>query len=144
MSKAETIERDIIIDDSRLVSFMGPELRVYGTPRMLADAEMACRDLLLKQLDEGFDSVGVGVQLEHLGGAVGGDTVTVSATLKSFDGRKADFDVEVTRKGNVMLPGRHNWAVAGVIGLIALVTALPAWWGHGRVRRWQREARQQR
>ena len=102
MSKAETIERDIIIDDSRLVSFMGPELRVYGTPRMLADAEMACRDLLLKQLDEGFDSVGVGVQLEHLGGAVGGDTVTVSATLKSFDGRKADFDVEVTRKGNVI------------------------------------------
>ena len=48
------------------------------------------------------------------------------------------------RKGNVMVPGRHNWAVAGVIGLIALVTALPAWWGHVRVRRWQREARQQR
>lgn len=41
------------------------------------------------------------------------------------------------RKGDVMLPGAHNWAVAGVIGLIALVTALPAWWGHTRVRRWQ-------
>ena len=46
--------------------------------------------------------VGVGVQLEHTGGAVEGDTVTISAKLKSFDGRKADFDVEVRRKGNVI------------------------------------------
>ena len=102
MGSADTLERDIVIDDSRLVSFMGPEPRVYGTPRMLADAEMACRDLLLQQLGDGLDSVGVGVQLEHTGGAVEGDTVTISAKLKSFDGRKADFDVEVRRKGNVI------------------------------------------
>lgn len=101
-SAPDNLQRDIVVDDERLVSFMGPELRVYGTPRMLADAEMACRDLLLQRLEEGFDSVGVGVQLEHLGGAVEGDTVSVSVRLKSFDGRKADFEVEVTRKGNVI------------------------------------------
>jgi hypothetical protein len=44
-------------------------------------------------------------------------------------------------KGNVMLPGPHNWAVARVIGLIALVTAVPALWAHRRVRRWQKGGR---
>lgn len=43
-------------------------------------------------------------------------------------------------KTDVVLPGAHNWAVAGVIALIALVTALPALWGHRRVTRWQRGA----
>ena len=41
-------------------------------------------------------------------------------------------------KTDISLPGPHNWAVARMIGLIALVSALPALWAHRRARRWQR------
>ena len=94
-SAPDTLIRDVTIDADRVVTFMGPDLRVYGTPFMLADAEMACRDLLLAHLGEGVDSVGV--QLQHSGAAIEGDTVRVHTRLKSFDGRKADFQVEVFR-----------------------------------------------
>ena len=53
-------------------------------------------------------------------------------------GSKMPIRYNPHRKMNVVLPGPHNWAVAGVIGAIALITAVPAWWGHRRVRRWQR------
>ena len=49
------------------------------------------------------------------------------------------FDPKV--KGDVMLPGRHNWVVAWIMALIAAVLALPALWAHLRVRRWQRGGR---
>lgn len=41
-------------------------------------------------------------------------------------------------KTDVSLPGPHNWAVAWVIGAIAIALAFPAMWVHRRVRRWQR------
>ncbi|MDQ2088464.1 DUF3592 domain-containing protein [Marimonas arenosa] len=42
------------------------------------------------------------------------------------------------RKTDVVLPGAHNWAPAAVIAALALLTGLPAIWGHRRLRRWQR------
>ena len=55
--KAKT-EHTVLVDDRRAIAFMGPELRVYGTPSMIEDMEMACRNLLLESLPEGEDSVG--------------------------------------------------------------------------------------
>lgn len=49
------------------------------------------------------------------------------------------FDPRV--KGNVMLAGWHNWFLAGMVALVAAMTALPAWWGHRRVRRWLHHGR---
>jgi hypothetical protein len=40
-------------------------------------------------------------------------------------------------RGDVMLPGPHNWSVAGVIALIGAATALPALLAHRALRRWQ-------
>ncbi|MDU8926828.1 hypothetical protein RXV86_05490 [Alisedimentitalea sp. MJ-SS2] len=70
--------------------------------------------------------------------------MTEASTGKSHPGWNFEIGTRMpirytpNRKVNVMLPGGHNWAVPGVIGLFALMMALPAWWGHRRVRRWQR------
>ncbi len=58
--------RRITIDRERTIAFMGEEGRVYATPRAVQDVEATCRDLLLEHLDEGEDSVGTRVELDHL------------------------------------------------------------------------------
>ena len=48
-----TVRHDI--DRDRTISFMGDECRVYATPKLLYDVEMACRNLLLQHIEPGKD-----------------------------------------------------------------------------------------
>ena len=59
--------RRVDIDRDKTISFMGDDCRVYSTPNLLYDIEMACRDLLLQHIDAGKDSVGTRVELDHVG-----------------------------------------------------------------------------
>ena len=43
------------------------------------------------------------------------------------------------RQGDILLPGAHNWFVAGGIGGVALVLVIPALILHRRLRRWIKE-----
>jgi len=83
------------VDDSRVMSFMGSELGTYSTPNMLRDIERTCRTLALKHLDDGEDSVGAHVTLDHLAPTLKGMWVDVSAHLVGVDGRRLTFDVNV-------------------------------------------------
>src|SRR5256885_13876895 len=58
--------KEILIDESRCIGFMGKEGMVYATPRMVSDVEYTCRDFLLAHLDAGEDSVGTQVVIDHL------------------------------------------------------------------------------
>jgi predicted thioesterase len=84
------------VDDSRVMSFMGSELGTYSTPNMLRDIERTCRTLAIEHLDEGEDSVGAHVTLDHLGPTLKGMWVDVSARLVEVDGRRLTFEVRVT------------------------------------------------
>ncbi len=67
------------IDKDRTIGFMGEECRVYGTPYLLYDIEMVCRDLLLEHSDSGEDSVGTHVEIDHTGPTLLGMWVEVTA-----------------------------------------------------------------
>ena len=54
--------RKITVDDSRVISFMGEDCRVYATPRIISDVEYTCRDFLLGHLDRIAIIFAVGVQ----------------------------------------------------------------------------------
>ena len=58
--------RGITIDRDRTIGFMGDDCRVYATPAMIADIEMSCRELIVDHLDDGQDSVGTRVEIDHL------------------------------------------------------------------------------
>ena len=45
------------IDRERTIDFMGEKARVYATPSLVRDIEVACRELLLAHLDAGEDLV---------------------------------------------------------------------------------------
>ena len=83
------------IDRERTIDFMGEALRVYSTPSMLRDIEHTCRDLILEHLDEGEDTVGVRVELEHLGATLLDSWVEVSARVTEVAGPRVDLEVEV-------------------------------------------------
>ena len=62
----DSITRKLDVNEERCIAFMGPENAVYATPRMVSDMEYTCRDLLLRHLDPGEDSVGAHVSIDHL------------------------------------------------------------------------------
>jgi len=83
----------IKVDEPRTIGFMGEEGRVYATPALVADIEMACRNLLLEHLDEGEDSVGTRVEIDHLAPTPLGLPVEITATVAEVKGRAVTFDV---------------------------------------------------
>ncbi len=83
------------IDRQRTIDFMGDELRVYGTPWMARDIEETCRLLTLEHLDDGEDSVGARIEVDHLGASLLGSWVDVTAKVVDRDGRRITFEAEV-------------------------------------------------
>ncbi|HSE79289.1 MAG TPA: thioesterase family protein [Alphaproteobacteria bacterium] len=99
--------RTVIIDKPRTIDFMGEDLRVYATPEMVRDMEQTSRLLLLPHLDEGEDSVGMRVEIDHLGPALLGQSIEVAAKVVALEGRKATFEVEARDESGAIGRGRH-------------------------------------
>lgn len=83
------------IDTERTIEFMGDELRVYGTPYMVRDIEETSRLLVQEHLDDGEETVGAHVSVDHLGASLMGMTATVSAKIIDVDGQRVTLEVEV-------------------------------------------------
>lgn len=96
--------KTLTVDESRCIGFMGKEAAVYATPRMVSDVEYTCRDLLLEHLDEGEDSVGAHVSIDHLAPTPLGLEVTVEVRVAEVERRKVVFsfvvrDIEEVGRG---------------------------------------------
>ena len=89
----DTMTRQIDINEERCIAFMGPENAVYATPRMVSDMEYTCRDLLLRHLDPGEDSVGAHVSIDHLAATPLGMKVTIEAKIIEVDRRRVTFEL---------------------------------------------------
>ena len=95
LAPGAALTKRILVDEERCISFMGPENRVYATPRMVSDVEYACRDFLLQHLDPGEDSVGARVAIDHLAATPPGTQVTIEARVTAVDRRKVVFEFSV-------------------------------------------------
>lgn len=78
----------ITIDESRTISFLGEELRIYSTPSMVRDVEHTCLELVRDHLEAGSSSVGIHVMMDHLGATPLGQWVDVEVTVSAVDGRR--------------------------------------------------------
>ncbi len=81
------------IDKDRTIGFMGDDCLVYGTPNLLYDIEILCRDLLLEHGDEGEDSVGTHVSLDHMGPTLLTMWVEITATVTEVKGQAVNLEV---------------------------------------------------
>ena len=106
--------RRVDIDRDRTISFMGDDCRVYSTPNLLYDIEMACRDLLLEHIEPGKDSVGTRVELDHVGATLMGMWVDISVTLSAVDGGAVCFDFSARDAVEEVARGKHNRFIVGI------------------------------
>ena len=107
-STALTVDRD------RTIGFMGEGARVYATPSLVRDIEMACRDLLLEHLDPGEDSVGTRVEIDHIAATLLGMTVELSVRVLEVAGRGVTFEFEGRDSVEPICRGRHSRFVVDV------------------------------
>jgi fluoroacetyl-CoA thioesterase len=97
----------VVVDRDRTIGFMGEALRVYSTPSMVSDIERACKDFLAQYLTEEQNSVGMRVEIDHLGPALLDTWVDVNITVTEVDRRKITFEAEVRDALDVIGKARH-------------------------------------
>ncbi len=104
----------IVIDRERTIDFMGEQARVYATPSLVRDIEVACRELLLQHLDEGEDSVGTRVELDHMAATLMDMTVELTVSIAEVKGRAVSFEISGQDSVEPICRGRHNRFVVDV------------------------------
>jgi predicted thioesterase len=104
--------KSITVDEARCIAFMGKEGMVYSTPRMVLDVEYACRELLLEHVDDGEDSVGAHVSIDHLAATPLGLEVTIDVRIVDIEKRRATFEFSVRDPIEECGRGRHVRFVA--------------------------------
>lgn len=109
-----TATQKIAIDRDRTIGFMGDEGRVYSTPSMVRDIEYTCHELLNEHLNDGENSVGTHVSVDHIGATVEGDEVEVSVTITAVEGRAVSFEATVKDSLEEVGRGVHNRFVVDV------------------------------
>ena len=102
------------IDRERTIGFMGEDARVYATPMLVRDIEVACRDLLGRHVDDGEDSVGTRIELDHLAASLMGMRVRLRARIVEVNGRTVVFEIEGSDGVEPICRGRHHRFVVDV------------------------------
>jgi predicted thioesterase len=92
----------------RTIDFMGEKARVYATPMLVRDIELACRNLLLQHLDEGEDSVGTRVEIDHLAASLMGMPVTLEVEISAVNKRAVSFSVTGSDGVDTICRALHN------------------------------------
>ena len=95
------------VDRERTIDFMGENARVYATPMLVRDVEITCRNLLLRHLDPGEDSVGTRVEIDHLAATLAGMQVELTVTIVEVQGRSVTFAVDARDGVDPICRGRH-------------------------------------
>lgn len=118
--------RQWVVDRERTIDFMGEDARVYATPMLVRDLEVACRELALAHLDPGEDTVGTRVEVDHLAATLLGMTVRITVTLSEVDGRALTFSIEGHDGVDTIARGVHQRFVVDVAKTAARLAAKAA------------------
>jgi len=118
-----TATSKLTVDRERTIDFMGEKARVYATPMLVRDIEVACRELLLQHLDPGEDSVGTRIELDHLAATLMGMSVELKVTLAEVKGRSVTLDVEGRDTVDAICRGKHQRFVVDVSATEARLAA---------------------
>ncbi len=118
--------RTFVVDRARTIDFLGEELRVYATPELVRDFEIACREFLLGHCDPGEDSVGTGVSVSHGGATLVGMTVAMDVEVVAVTGRLVKFALTARDDIEEISKGEHTRFVVEVEKLRARVAAKAA------------------
>ena len=117
-------EQKLLVTSEVASSFMGVEgARVLSTPHMIGYMERTCRDLVLAQLDPGYDTVGTHVDVYHLAAAPVGACVRFLAEIVRVSDRRMEFRVEAWNENEKIGEGAHERAIVSVARFATRIAA---------------------
>ena len=102
-----TVTRRFDIPRESTIDVLGEDRRVYATPAMVRDIEIACLEMIAEHLDGNEATVGARVAVDHLGASLEGSWVEVTGTVAEIEGRRVALDVEVRDPVDLVGKGRH-------------------------------------
>jgi predicted thioesterase len=87
---------EVVVDMSNVASAVGSgALDVFSTPSMIACMERAALSSVMPYMDEGFSTVGIGLEVQHLAATPLGETVrTESELIEVVKNRFLTFDIK--------------------------------------------------
>ena len=98
----------VTIDRDRTINFLGDDCRVYSTPKLLYDIEVACRNLLLAHGEPGRDSVGTRIELDHIAATLLGMWAEITVRLVAVNGNAVTLEFSARDAIEEIARGRHN------------------------------------
>jgi fluoroacetyl-CoA thioesterase len=101
-------ERTLVVPAERTVGHFVPGMPlVFATPMMILEMELASGDAIRPHLQPGWITVGTEVDIRHLGAALVGSTVRVTAKVVAVERRVIRFEVEAFAGERKIGDGRH-------------------------------------
>jgi predicted thioesterase len=105
-------EEVLVVEEKHTAVHLGSGgVHVLATPILVALMEAASRNLVDPQLDPGYMSVGISLNIKHLAATPMGMRVTARAELESVEGRRLNFKVEAYDEQEKVGEGTHTRAV---------------------------------
>jgi predicted thioesterase len=100
-------EARLVVGDGDTARALGSgSVDVLGTPRLVALLEEATIDAVEGFLDNGFTTVGMRVQVDHLQPTPVGAEVFAEAYLDKIEGRRITFTVTASDSGGLVAAGK--------------------------------------
>jgi len=96
-----------VTEDMTAKRIGGAGSQIFSTPNMVALMEGAALELAKAYLDEGMNTVGAEIHCRHLAPTPVGMKVSATAHLRSIEGRKMWFDLEVNDEKGKCGEGSH-------------------------------------
>ncbi len=83
LAEGLTTTRRFEIDEGRALHYRGAQHRGCATGSGWRDVVVTCRDLIFSHLDDGEDTVGARIEVDHLGATLLDSWVDVTVTVTS-------------------------------------------------------------
>jgi fluoroacetyl-CoA thioesterase len=99
------------------------DVPVFASPMLVAAMEAAAVACLKGHLPDGYQSLGVHLDVAHTAPTPEGLTVTATATLKSIAGRKLTFDMTATDGSERIGSGTHTRIIVDTARFMARIAA---------------------
>lgn len=98
----------LTVEEKHLACNIGSgDLRVLGTPMMMALMENAAMKAVENDLDDSQSTVGGFISASHIKPTGIGHTITATAKLAEVDGRKLTFKVSASDEDGIIGEGEH-------------------------------------
>lgn len=102
-------EQPLLVTPEWAIDFLGDEeARVLSTPHLILWLEVTARNAVKPYLDEGYESVGTKVNIQHLAATPVGMSVRFTARVTAVEGSRVSFDLTARDEKEIIAEGTHE------------------------------------